>query len=460
LARGPTVAARELASQRCIDSPSTAGVKTVSSVPVPQEPIDREIVHLVSELSTHWSPVDEQHLSSTATEALTLIVRAGMAEGRLRLRLQMDGRPETSQVRLCVSGEYNGREVFAKIAPHLPNGWLDAGGRTQGRLQVKSSGYREARLTDQGELARQNLDHGQVERVVSFVRKTGFFQSRPDVPSSIRIENMSTQSRGPETSGDDAGRVVALAQASVGDIDIQVTPTIHVHPTVHVHLDEVRNDTPDRPAEARNPPLEAEPQAAWVYARDGNGYYVAGCGERGHVSGLVGFRHIESLLQQAGRPVSMVTLVGGPMADESEAGPRSRQPALGQAARDRIRDQLREYDEEIAEAESDGRAGEAALLRDEKEALSKALLADLGLGGQARDANSPRRGAAVRRPWLGGLADSTCLEEPRFQTLGAVAARRGRFAVAVQRPAPEHRSPTGRTVRLAGRCRPGPRTRG
>jgi hypothetical protein len=208
----------------------------VSTPPILEDPIDRELIQLVAGLSTRWSPVDEQNLSSSAAD-LKLIVHAGMAEGQLRLRLQMDGQSETVQVRGCVSGEYSGRGVFAKIAPHLPGGWLDAEGRTRGRLRVKTSGFREARLTDQGELARQDLSDGQHDRVVSFVRKTGFFQSRPAVSPQIRIENISVRCDTQSTSSGETGRVVAVAQASVGDIDIQLSPTFHVHPTVHVHLD-------------------------------------------------------------------------------------------------------------------------------------------------------------------------------------------------------------------------------
>jgi hypothetical protein len=376
----------------------------VSNVPIPQDPVDRELVQLISGLSTRWSPVNEQNLSSSAAEALNLIIRAGMAEGRLRLRLQMDGQPETLQIRVCVSGEYSGRGVFAKIAPHLPGGWLDAEGRTRGRLRVKTSGFRETRLTDQGELARQDLNDGQHDRVVSFVRNTGFFQSRPTVSPQIRIENISVRCESHSTSTGETGRVVAVAQASVGDIDIQLTPTIHVHPTVHVHLDKAQVDAGQVGATIHEP-AAAERQAEWMFARDGNGFWVTGCGESGHVNGLVGFRHIESLLQQAGKPTSMVTLVGGGGADESQMGPQSRQPAVDKVGRDRIRKQLREYDEQIAEAERSGRAGEVAMLRGEKEALSKSLLADLGLGGQPRDINSrvgklrPRIHAALRRAY-------------------------------------------------------------
>jgi hypothetical protein len=376
----------------------------VSNVPIDQDPIDREIVQRVASLSTRWPPVDEQNLSSSAAEALKLIIHAGMAEGRSRLRLQMDGRPENLQVRVCVSGEYSGGGVFAKIAPHLPSGWLDAEGRTQGRLRVKTSGFREARLSDQGELARQDLNDGQHDRVVSFVRRTGFFQSRPAVPPQIRIENISARCESHSTSNGETGRVVAVAQASVGDIDIQLSPTIHVHPTVHVHLDKAEVDAGQAGA-TNHEPAAAKPQAEWVFARDGNGFWVAGCSERGHVNGLVGFRHIESLLQQAGKPTSMVTLVGDGGADESQIEPQSRQPAVDRVGRDRIRDQLREYDEQIAEAERSGRAGEVAMLRDEKEALSRSLLADLGLGGQPRDINSrvgklrPRIHAALRRAY-------------------------------------------------------------
>jgi hypothetical protein len=197
---------------------------------------------------------------------------------------------------------------------------------------------------------------------------------------------------------------VAVAQASVGDIDIQLTPTIHVHPTVHVHLDKAEVDAGQADA-SKHEPVATERQAEWVFAHDGNGFWIVGCGESGHVNGLVGFRHIESLLQQAGTPTSMVMLVGGGGADESQVGPQSRQPAVDKVGHDRIRDQLREYDEQIAEAERSGRAGEAGMLRDEKESLSKSLLADLGLGGRPRDINSragklrPRIHAALRRAY-------------------------------------------------------------
>ncbi len=52
-----------------------------------------------------------------------------------------------------------------------------------------------------------------------------------------------------------------------------------------------------------------EPEAEYVFARDGDGYRIRGFGQSGHLSATRGLDQIYTLIQTPGQPVRMIRLV-------------------------------------------------------------------------------------------------------------------------------------------------------
>ena len=65
----------------------------------------------------------------------------------------------------------------------------------------------------------------------------------------------------------------------------------------------------DRPVTPTSP-SPASLQDQFVFAPDGDGFLVAGFGERGHFRKLKGYENLQSILQAAGEPVPIFRLLG------------------------------------------------------------------------------------------------------------------------------------------------------
>jgi hypothetical protein len=152
-------------------------------------------------------------------------------------------------------------------------------------------------------------------------------------------------------------------------------------------LPQVKQETriaPANPSPGKNTPHSDIDE--WTWAPDGNGYLIAGLGERGHFARLKGLAMISRLVRSAGQPVPMVLLFGG-AAVEPDSDQRSRQPAMDSQAMQDAYNQCGALGAEIENAEREGRTTEAAESRDELERLQNQLKAALGIRGKVRDLN-------------------------------------------------------------------------
>jgi hypothetical protein len=136
------------------------------------------------------------------------------------------------------------------------------------------------------------------------------------------------------------------------------------------------------------PPEQVEGAGAdeWMWEPDGNGYRVAGLGERGHLSGLRGLAMVEKLLGCPGQPVPMVLLVGE-ATERLNNDKRTEQPAMDSEA---LQEAFKDWDTlraEIAQDEAEGRTLEAAESREKLEKLHSQLNAAVGIRGKVRDLN-------------------------------------------------------------------------
>jgi hypothetical protein len=194
------------------------------TLPVPVDPLDRAILDLLCKLPLRWARLDADELTATEQEALQLLTRAGLAEERIRIRARMDGFPQTVHMQFRVSGEYRRADLVNRVLQAVP-GWLDANGRRCGRLGLESDGVVAARLTDQGEQARQDYEHnspGNPSFVLAIVKGRGpMGVPRSGVSGTVQVESCRVET-GQVGHSQKRGAVLAAAQAtaSVGDITV------------------------------------------------------------------------------------------------------------------------------------------------------------------------------------------------------------------------------------------------
>jgi hypothetical protein len=131
---------------------------------------------------------------------------------------------------------------------------------------------------------------------------------------------------------------------------------------------------------------EAAGRDEWVWAPDGDGYLVAGLGERGHFSRLKGLAMIEKLVRSPEQPVPMVLLMSG-AAEQPSNDKRSKQPAMDEQALRDAHIRCTALRSELEQAEVEGRGTEAAEILTELEQLQGYIKAALGIGGKVRDLN-------------------------------------------------------------------------
>ena len=127
----------------------------------------------------------------------------------------------------------------------------------------------------------------------------------------------------------------------------------------------------------------------YVFMRSGTGYLISGFNESGHVKNLKGFQQLAILLQSPGKPIPMTQLVGADKDDRILADKQSSQPVLTEEAKQKIREQIRELNENLDKAKRDNDPGEADNIRKEIEKIEEHAKAAIGIGGKDRDLNNP-----------------------------------------------------------------------
>jgi hypothetical protein len=125
----------------------------------------------------------------------------------------------------------------------------------------------------------------------------------------------------------------------------------------------------------------------WCFAPSGNGYYISGFGESGHLSGYKGLADIARLLATPSVPVPMLDLDGADQQLRNDR--RSRQPAVDVEGVQRVAEQIRELRVDLERAERQNNTVEADAARKQIEDLEASLAATKGLGGKVRDLNDP-----------------------------------------------------------------------
>jgi hypothetical protein len=144
--------------------------------------------------------------------------------------------------------------------------------------------------------------------------------------------------------------------------------------------------------ERRTPPAEdvktppPPPAQEWLFVPSGDGYYITGFGESGHLSGRKGLPDLARLIQTPGRLAPMLELEGANQQLKQDR--RGRQPAVDVKGLQQAGKRLRELRADLEKAQEDNSTVEADTIRAEIEQLEACLAPAKGFGGKARDLNN------------------------------------------------------------------------
>jgi hypothetical protein len=135
-------------------------------------------------------------------------------------------------------------------------------------------------------------------------------------------------------------------------------------------------------AEVQNETAKPE----FIFAPDGDGYFIRGLGGEGHFQRLKGFNCISRLIQELGKPVAMAELISdfGKVTAGQES---SYQDVLDDEARRNYRERLRQAKSDLAQAETEGDHTTAVESRDEIEFVENELKSSTGIGLRQRNLN-------------------------------------------------------------------------
>ncbi len=177
------------------------------------DPLQQAIDDLLRKIPERWVDFEHDDLSSTEHRAIFLLVAAGLVERRIGLCVCFAGQPKPIEFAIDASGEYGLVEAIDAVVSEMWTRWgpafeawkaSEAKGSTP--FRVTSSGLNRWRLTDQGVIARGDLDiheptSGAAKEVGShlevfhFVTRTGPYASRPGIRGAGRLVGLNDPDR-------------------------------------------------------------------------------------------------------------------------------------------------------------------------------------------------------------------------------------------------------------------------
>lgn len=150
--------------------------------------IQTSVAAIFRRVHERWEQYDADSLTSTESKALFLLLSAGMVERRGRFRLRLINHPVAVEGTFTATGEYGLVEAMEYVSAAMWSDWKDAIHAWRTSDTGDAPAYfcerlkpDEWRLTDQGVLARQDLDSGNSMSVFDFVLRRGVLAQRPSV---------------------------------------------------------------------------------------------------------------------------------------------------------------------------------------------------------------------------------------------------------------------------------------
>ncbi len=147
--------------------------------------LGQAVIDVLERIPEIWQEYRPDDLTNIQSKTLGLLVGAGMVEGRDQFRLEMHTHPIMAEATIMFTGEYGFVEA---IEPLIASLWVDW---EESFRQWKDSDTSNApfghcerlepsewRLTDQGLLARHDIQGDQRDTAVDFVLKRNFFDGQ------------------------------------------------------------------------------------------------------------------------------------------------------------------------------------------------------------------------------------------------------------------------------------------
>jgi hypothetical protein len=196
--------------------PPFGNMETHLSTP---DPLDDALVAQLRASPRLWTEVNLEEMPSIDGDAIGLLAKAGLLEGRYTLTVEIDDLSEQLRLGLVMFGEVTGMEdILPQLFPAIPTHWLEEERKFRYRSRWTFSGIQAIRRTDQAELAIKDLSESP-SIFLDFVRRRRFFHFRPQVKPKVRIvsrEHVKAQSSpGPNAT--------AHAEANIGDVTVNVS---------------------------------------------------------------------------------------------------------------------------------------------------------------------------------------------------------------------------------------------
>jgi hypothetical protein len=179
-----------------LDAIASAAAHIAERITAPDEMLRPAIAELLRRIPDTWQVYRPDDLTEIQAQALFLLTAAGMVERRERLRLKMFNHPLVAEATITATGEYGGAEALKDLVASMWPDWQDAFREwKKGDAANMPSGICERlepsewRLTDQGVIARKDLDNDTQAQgaVFDFVLRRGFFDGRPRLLPNGRI---------------------------------------------------------------------------------------------------------------------------------------------------------------------------------------------------------------------------------------------------------------------------------
>lgn len=154
----------------------------------PAEFLSAAVAALLRRVPERWAEYDADALSATESQALFLLVAAGMVERRGRFCLRMQNHSVAVEGTFTATGEYGFVEAMEYLSAAMWTEWQSAFRQWRTSETAHAPAFftermkpDEWRLTDQGLLARSDLESGNMVSVFDFVLRTGIMAHRPPV---------------------------------------------------------------------------------------------------------------------------------------------------------------------------------------------------------------------------------------------------------------------------------------
>ena len=181
------------------------------------------VAELLRRIPETWQTYRPDDLTQTQSQALSLLIGAGMVEHRGHGRLRMLNHPVMVEYTCTATGECGAAEAFEKVCAAIWADWQEAynkwkqgdGGDVSPFLSERLEPS-EWRLTDQGVLVRKDVVDGKRE-AIDFVLKRGFFDGQPhQMPGGRIVQRKPVRGTG------------ALVSMERLKVDAAVTGTVNV----------------------------------------------------------------------------------------------------------------------------------------------------------------------------------------------------------------------------------------